>query len=353
MARKIFTSPWETAPEHIDQFSYIRVLACFCIIILNALFSANVYFDSAIIQGEVLWTRIMENEFMWAMPCFLMVTGALLLDPGRDLSLKKIFGKYLRRILLALVCFTLLFQILGCWKEGESGILQGWMEDLFLGRSWIHMWYLYLMIGIYLMVPFYQMVARAAGEKLMDYLLLVLLLFTSIVPVFAVFGLGLAFYIPTYVVYPLYVFLGFRLYRRPLPLWASWALLVCCTAGLLALTYARFGTDMMAAWEADAANQLDVLTGYSSLLVVGQSAGVFGLLCRVKAPAGSLLREADGCTFGIYLIHMIGVHMVLNWWGFNPYMYGPFTFILMAAAFFVLAGVITWALRKIPKLNLL
>ena len=357
--RKISTDirPSGPAPEaelsEIAAFSYIRVLACFCIIILHALFASNVYFEKTMTGGEVLWSKAMENELMWAVPCFLMITGALLLDPARELPLKKLFGKYLRRIVLALVCFTLIFQILGWKMEGEPDILKGWLKDLAFGESWAHMWYLYLMIGLYLMMPFYKMIAEKADTRLLDLLILILIVFTSLVPAAEVFGISIGFYIPTTLVYPVYLFMGYRLHHRPLHPALAAALLIVCTAGLLALTWLRYGTGVLEALEADPGNQLDSLTGYASLLVIFQTAGLFSLLGRIKTPAGRALRSMDQCSFGIYLIHMIGIHLIMKWVGFDPYMYGPFTFILMAAALFLASWPVTWVIRKIPKLNLL
>ena len=48
---------------------------------------------------------------MWAVPCFVMVTGALLLDENREVSFDKLFNKYILRVLGALVVFSMVFRI--------------------------------------------------------------------------------------------------------------------------------------------------------------------------------------------------------------------------------------------------
>lgn len=338
---------------YIDQFAWTRILACFCVILLNSLYAGNGYFEASMTPGEVVWTKLMENSLMWAMPTFLMITGALLMDPARELPLKKLFGKYLRRVVLALVCFTLICQILGYKMEGEETILSGWLLDLLNGTSWAHMWYLYLVIGLYLMMPFYRMIAQKADETQMDYLILVLIVFTSVVPAIESLGIGIGFYIPTMLVYPVYTILGYRLFSRPIRPILAVCLLVFCTLAILALTWLRYGTDTLAAFDTDSGNQLDILTSYSSFLVIGQTAGLFSLLNRIKTPVAELGRAADESTFGIYLMHMIGIHMIMRWANLNPYWYGPFTFILMAAVLFMVCFGITWLIRKIPKVDLL
>ena len=66
------------------------------------------------------------------------------------------------------------------------------------------------------------------------------------------------------------------------------------------------------------------------------------------------MSSLDDCSFGIYLIHMIGVRAVMKWAGFDPYSnYPVLSFIGMVIAFFIGAYIITYFIRKIPKLNLL
>lgn len=340
--------------KHIDQFSWIRIIACFAIILLHSLFASNVYFEETITDSELLWSTMWENLLMWAVPCFLMITGVLLLDPEKELTAGTIYRKYLKRVVLALVVFTLIFQILGYLMEGEQTIIAGWLTDLFLGRSWAHMWYLYLMIGIYLMMPFYRMIVKAADPKLLDLLIVLIFLFTSVTSIFRAFGVEPAFYIPTTIVYPLYVFAGYRLYHRPVPTWAAVFAVILSTAGIVALTYLRFRTGVLldiAVSEQDA--NLDYLFDYYSPLVVVQSAGMFSLLNMIPAKADGFIKSLDACTFGIYLIHMIGIHAIMKWAGFDPYSYGPFAFIIMAALLFAASFVITWLIRKIPGVDLL
>lgn len=151
---------------YIKQFPYIRIFACFAIVVLHTLFASNAYYDGLITGTEKLVTQTAENMLMWAVPCFLMITGALLLDENKNLTGKKIF-KYTRRMVISLLVFTLLFQILDYSTGFRKTLFTGWLYRLFTGQSWAHMWYLYLMIGLYLMMPFYKMVADHATDRQM------------------------------------------------------------------------------------------------------------------------------------------------------------------------------------------
>ena len=64
-------------------------------------------------------TKTCENLLMWAVPCFLMVSGALLLNPAKEIPLKKLFGKYIKRMFLALLIFTFIFQLFDILMTGQ------------------------------------------------------------------------------------------------------------------------------------------------------------------------------------------------------------------------------------------
>ena len=39
------------------------------------------------------------------------------------------------------------------------------VEELITGHGWGHLWYLYLLIGLYVMLPFYRIIAELLGSR--------------------------------------------------------------------------------------------------------------------------------------------------------------------------------------------
>ena len=212
----------------IEQFSYMRIIACFAIILLHSLFASTVYHGDLMTAFDVKFERVFEHLLMWAVPLFLMISGALLLEPEKEIPIKKLYTKYIGRLLAALVVFTLIFQIFDYFMEDADGIFLEWVRDLFLGQSWAHMWYLYMMIGLYIMLPMYKKITTA-DDRFIMYVIIVLAVFTSIVPMIGSFGFDLAFGIPTAIVYPLYMFLGYYFKNNSLSLKTSVGLLAIGT----------------------------------------------------------------------------------------------------------------------------
>ena len=137
-----------TKRREIFFLSELRAIACIAIVILHTFYAASVYAPDHTARIAALTTR---NLMMWAVPCFVMVSGALLLDPAREVTYRKIFRKYIPRVLAALVLFSVVFQIFDD-ATGESGIqfktiLYG-LQNAVTGSGWKHMWYLYLITAL-------------------------------------------------------------------------------------------------------------------------------------------------------------------------------------------------------------
>lgn len=335
------------APARIPQYSWIRVIACFAIVLLHTLDNSLSYFSDTVTPGQVTIVRTASTLLMWAVPCFLMVTGALLLDNSRPMPLSKVLGKYVKRMAVALVIFTFIFTVIKYFAGERDDIIVNFLRDLLQCSSMSYLWYLYLMIGLYLMMPLYRLVTKAADEsgsdRIIKYLVILLIVFTSVLPLLEYADLEVAFYIPTDVIYPAYLFIGYLLSRHNMSAGKAAALLVVCGGAAAVLMANLAGTDI----------DMDGLTGYASPLTIGMSAGIFSLMLRIRAAAGEILSSVDRCTFGIYLIHMIGVRLVMKDFGIDPYAFGPFGFAGMTIVFFIASYGITWCIKKIPALDFL
>lgn len=336
----ISQKPVKAVKTDISQFIYLRVAACVAIVVLHTVFASTVYFKDTITDHQLLVSTTVQHLLMWAVPCFLMVTGALLLQPSRQISAKKLFGKYIRRIVLALVFFTFLFQWLDHIFGGERSVWKSGLSDLIQGHGWPHMWYLYLMLGIYLMIPFYKMIADRASNEQLWQLTATLVVFISLIPLLHLAGIeDIGFYLPTSLIYPVYVFGGYALYRKNIEAPAAAVIFAVSTGLILILSLKGVTADIY---------------GYDSILVIAQSLSLFSLALRIRRNASIVVRSIDRCGFGIYLMHMAGVVFVMKWVGFDPYSHNTvLSFAVMTAVFFVVSYSATWLIRLIPKLDLL
>lgn len=324
-------------------FSRLRVLACLAIIVLHtfnySLIGAEKY-GYAVSAAGSFWGQFLQFANLWAVPVFLMITGALLLDPSREITTGKIWKRYIARVGFALVLFGLVFLIIdmamGDLPITPAGFGRG-LVQLVTGHSWSHMWYLYLLIGLYLLLPFFRKITAASNAKELRYLLVVLLVFLSLVPILGIFGIQTDYRFSVATIYPLYFFLGYAVDRRiiKIPKWAAWVTLGVSLAVLAIVTL--YGSPEVVSYFAS----------YNSIVVVALAWSIFELFRGIQRQPSRALLSFDECSFGIYLFQMIPIKLLIRVAALNPFGH-PWEFPGMILGIALVSWGIIWLFRLIP-----
>lgn len=358
--------------KKIHYLSYLRAVACIAIIILHTVDVAVILYQDHITNGERIASLSVVYCMMWAVPCFVMVTGALLLSKDRTITIKDVFGKYILRVLIALFAASLVFALFNMLMNregfGVAFLARGFLNAL-TGNGWAHMWYLYLLIGLYLLMIFYRAVAHHVSDKEYRLLLLIYVVFLSILPLLNMWNAKTGFYIHVSSIYPFYLFAGYAVAEEILKInkGISILLIVIGVAGIIASTILDAKNARIAYGN---------LLGYSSIFVLLLAVGVFSFMknffggqvlqatevvaaddpepeaSEEKKPGiiGKIFLEIDRCSFGIYLIHMIFVRLVLRYWQVDPYASNVtiLVFIGLVLGILIVSYGITALLKLIP-----
>lgn len=369
-----------TQSNRIAYIGILRVAACFFIVLLHCAMAQYTNSSAGVLEAsetEITISRILQLVSNWAVPCFVMISGALLLDNDRSIGYKKIFTRYIPRMLAAIVVFSIMFSLIDSARSGEfawSAVISG-LKDAALDGSWVHMWYLYMMVAVYLMLPIFRKITNSADKRDILYILALYFVFLVLVDL-AVNGLGYsfamrdvnevtsseiasrltdlnspAFYIFTSKVWPLYLFLGYSLHKGYLKIKPAVSLtmvIIGAAAIAVLVTVGRF-TD-----NADVKTVCGVLTtNNSSVLFVLLSVGIYSLAMKLGSPrakiSARLLLSIDRCTFGIYLLHLIPIKIIMSDLLINPLDFGGiFGVLVFAVLDFAVCFAAVWLLKKIP-----
>ncbi len=330
------------------SLSCARTVACVAIVVLHTTFAASEYFRDTLSPAESLVSAAVQHNMMWAVPVFLMVTGALQLNYRKELTLRKLYGKYIFRTAGALVLFSFIFRVFDIIADGEPftviNILKA-VEELITGHGWGHLWYLYLLIGLYVMLPFYRIIAEHASDRELRYLVFIFIVFISVIPLIETAGIDIAFYISDSLIYPMYLFLGHMIAERGLRTDRTTGIMLTAAATVLIIALDIAGRIYGISIPSE-------LTGYASPLIIMQSAGIFSIFtCGSYDNAGmvSIIDKIDILTFGIYLIHMVFIRTLFRYMQFNPYEMMPLiTIPVIVIVVFSVSGLLTAILRRVP-----
>lgn len=202
--------------ERNRSFCYMRSLATLAVVVLHVCqYNTEVFFPTG---KDKIISVVIRNATFWAVPVFVMVTGALMLNPVRRLSYKRLLRHYVIRILVLLylcICAQILLDQYVLGIEERERWISLWrhsVRELILAGGWTPMWYLYLLPAIYLVLPAFRLMVQAANKYDLLYLISVLFVFQSVLPmVVALTVRNSKFYILYYTIYPLYLLLGYVL----------------------------------------------------------------------------------------------------------------------------------------------
>lgn len=301
-----------TTAGTVWYLQWLRALGAVAIVLLHVVRSVELADElevaaPSLVRAETLGVVILSR---WAVPVFLMMSGALMLDPAREMPPRKL-ARHIWRIVFVLATFGFAFCVMEVAydaKTVDARVLAAAFVNLLRGHSWDHLWYLYATLGLYVLTPFLRWAVRRLSWRSLCAACVALWLLCCGTPTLVVLGCeegpvqvvasgcGWAFPLPYYLAGYLLHHDGGRILRR----WPAWVAVGALAASL----------GVLAMW-VDIGEL--VLPEYALVLPFG--AGVFVLARRfldsrqVGAPWICVLADY---SLGIYVIHPLFAHLLID-----------------------------------------
>ena len=337
----------ETA--RVGYYDRLRVLAMTAVILIHVCGSAA---TSLAADGQTLtfgWhlANVLDAASRFAVPLFLMLTGALLLGSDKALSVKHLLSRRLPRVLVPLVFWTVVYWGLK-WLTVPDFSPADAIRHFFRQPAEIHLWYLYALAAIYLLLPVFRLITRCANRHTVGYLLLVWFVFSSLWRAAA--GLFPALALQDYANldilggYAGYVLLGWYLSTAPrLP-----NRTVCALIAVAGMAVTAMLTWLMTR-RAGALNA--VFYQYFMPNVLLTAVGVFGVFRSTDSrPASRAVTVLASLSFGVYLCHMLFFRLLEPVFSALPFP-AVLTMLLLAAAVWLLSVLLSALLRQVPVIR--
>lgn len=132
----------------------IRIVAVLAVVMIHcsAPFVTNYGMDSV----EFLLGNLFNGIVRPGVPLFLMISGALFLDERKEITLKGILSKNVKSIAVITIVwsvfYSLVYHVITPTLKGLPVDPQVVVDDILCGHG--HMWYLYMIMGLYTITPF-------------------------------------------------------------------------------------------------------------------------------------------------------------------------------------------------------
>ncbi|MBO5229317.1 MAG: acyltransferase family protein [Clostridia bacterium] len=180
--------------EKIEWIVVLRAFACMAVVMLHiiTLFESTNLLNK--IERVVLDKVILQPFVRFAVPCFIMISGALMLDPKHNVTLSKILKKIFKLTLIYFI-FGLGINLFNNYKLlwNDSNVKQWLLTSLvdlsrifsfFNGRInyFNHMWYVVMLIGLYIITPILRKFVEYADKETVIFVLIFIFATNWIIP---------------------------------------------------------------------------------------------------------------------------------------------------------------------------
>ncbi len=159
----------------------IRTIAIVGVILLHA---ANDLTIQQMGQLEIVrWLSvdIYQSFGRIGVPLFVMLTGALLLQPSKNESISVFFKKRWARIGLPFIFWGVAYLAYDFLVLHQAITTNAIVQGILTG-PYYHFWYLYMLMGLYLLTPILRILVAHADNKIMKYFTILWFLGASIIP---------------------------------------------------------------------------------------------------------------------------------------------------------------------------
>jgi surface polysaccharide O-acyltransferase-like enzyme len=343
----------------------LRILAIFFVILMHV---TVIYISEHVINLNTWIPALLyDNISRWCVPVFFMVSGMFLLDPSKaNESTKNFLKKRLVAVLIPFITWNIIYAIYRVSIDPSLGftnlILMGFGSEIYY-----HMWFVYTLIGLYLITPVVRVFTKYATKGQLEYYLISWFVLTALTSFLTQqFNFNLGFDLRYITGYLGFFILGY--YLKNLILSARILRLVYAT-GIISLIFAFVGNYLLNYKNLFLKNF--IFNDFLSINIILTSIALFMFVKNLDPKLQSLavVRKAvripnlSRIVFGIYLFHPLVLDflksktLAINYvilapysWALIPtYTIGIFVFCFMC---FVIADILARHFRILGFLRL-
>lgn len=335
----------------IAYLELLRIIASFFVIVNHT--NSGVFLAKT--PGSGTWWASVAYFFACktAVPVFLMITGALML--GRVEENQKHVKRFVR-ILLDLVIFSVIYSVYYHHVAGTPTTLIEILKRMYQINITNSFWYLYLYLGMIVMLPLLQRMSVKIGRNAYRYLIAISVVLLGGMPILAHYAPGAQynamFAEPMLSVYAGLLFLGYYLAHEVelKPLYAGISVLVFLAGIILqvALTYKEYCKDSQNYLFFDDRTFLTVTITAAALFYLARWGGSvirWEWFWKVVSYVGS-------CCFGVYLLSDLLIELyAMTYMELMMQMHVLKAVVIYQLLVFVTGIAITAVLKRIPVIK--
>ena len=336
--------------DRVEYFDLLRIIATFAVVLIHV----TAWFELHNPPTGVDLYLLCGDLFRWAVPIFVMISGALLLGSNR--TIKQIYAKSILRIVTTFLFWSIIYAFVNNGRNAISFSILGTILD---GPG--HLWFLYMIIGLYMIIPILNKVIES--DRIARYFLFLSLLFVFLVPyLIRIYSIvtgreasiisakidTLNMYLP--LGYSGYFVLGYYLRKHDLNRILEIVIYSLAVLGVGLTAFSSIYND------GDSIFRQMVRLEYLAPIVLIESTALFIFFKKhtkiLRERTRKVLANISKCTFGVYLIHILVMNFLFDIVGVTSIMGSSIISVLVISlATFLISLLISELLNAIPFIN--
>ena len=340
-----------TNNNRIIQFDALRVIAAYAVVLLHT--SCQRYYD-CYPSAEWIARNFYDSSTRWAVPIFIMISGALFLDPQKKIDIKNLFTKNITRVLLIFIAWSIIY---GAYFGDEGKGITGLIIKMVHGPY--HFWFLKMLIGLYVYVPILRVIV--ANKKMEQYFICLLLVTAFVIPMlfpiighFSDYVRGLTekyydeFEIKNASGYIGYFVLGHYLNHTIVKGTVKNTIYFLGVTSVIAVsTFTHAISNHVGSPDVFLYDYLNLFTLFEALAFYLFIKGI-----KIAPKYHRFIISASKLSLGIYIIHPLIITIVFDLWKIDSALLNPIIFIpVFAVLIFGASYAVIYTLSKIPLIN--
>jgi len=335
----------------------LRIVATFAIVVLHT--ATSEWYGAPVQSDHWLGLNFYNTLVRWGVAIFVMLSGAFFLDPHISRTPDKIFGKYIPRIAVALIFWGCLYKCIHVVSNPHFTAIDFLKVPLsFFFKPQVHLWFLYVIIGLYLLTPLLRILTKYATQKELEYFLFLFVCFGTLLPFLSQYflesihqSLYRNLIIPGFSSFVGYFVAGYYFQHYPL---MRKTRLIFYTLGVLSWVFIFVGSTRLSI-EKNSPNEylmgnfrpMAFCMAIAIFLLAKEFLGQRAFGVRIKR----VVLWLSGCTFGIYLVHPLIILAYLKLGGNLYFVSSLISVPLMSFIFFLVSLFIIAVIKKIPLIH--
>lgn len=309
----------------------LRIISAIAVIMIHVV-TSPVYNSANVINTSVENNlELIKDLMLWSVPVFFMITGYCLLKK-QECTYKYCFShvfKYLEVLFSVGLFYSLMEEIFTAKTINYTLVIKS-VLNVISGNLWDHMWFVYSIIGVYLVMPVIHSFMQQGAKNVC--------ILTGLLFFFTIFCPAINKWLPIGIDFPFggylfYVCLGGAIAKCRIK---KELLYFCCLSG---------GLSIMCMVTVAGTHSF----GYRDMLVCLIAMSIFLIVNKIDIKPNKLILKISECTWGIYLIHPFFINIAIKLLKIDLLTSLPYVKLsVFALIVSIISFITTYMLRKIP-----